>query len=119
MTKSPVFAAAALVAALAAAPSFARTLDAEGSWNAAADAVSVKSRAEVRAELEQARRDGTIDYLDAEGSLRVQPTGGVAKTRAQVKAELAQALSRGDIVANDDSGRTLRQVFPTHYTSVQ
>lgn len=118
MAKSPVFAVVALVAAVAAAPSFARTLDAEGSWNAAADAVSVKSRAEVRAELEQARRDGTIDYLDAEGSLRIQPTGGVAKTRAQVKAELEAAKRSGDIVANDDSGRKLRDVFPTRYTSV-
>jgi hypothetical protein len=36
-------------------------------------------------------------------------------TRAQVKAELVEAIRTGNMLANDDSGRTLKQVRPDLY----
>lgn len=37
------------------------------------------------------------------------------RTREQVKAELAQAVRSGDIVANGESGLTLRELYPQRY----
>ena len=39
----------------------------------------------------------------------------VGKTREQVKAELAEAVRTGNVLANDDTGRLLREVFPGSY----
>jgi hypothetical protein len=39
----------------------------------------------------------------------------VGKTREQVKAELAEAIRTGNILANDESGRKLNEVFPSRY----
>lgn len=61
------------------------------------EAVSIKSRAQVRAELQQARADGSIratapDYNFAAASPAV-------KTRAQVMRELQQARATGEYAA--------------------
>lgn len=55
-----------------------------------ADFVSSKTRAEVIAELQQARADGSLEYT--EYSYPVLKANGDRKTRAQVRAELAQYL---------------------------
>lgn len=38
-----------------------------------------------------------------------------AKTRDQVRAELAEAQRTGDILASDDSGKMLNQLYPSRY----
>jgi len=40
------------------------------------------------------------------------PTG---KTREQVRAELMEAVRTGNIPCNDDSGRLMREVYPSNY----
>ena len=40
---------------------------------------------------------------------------GTPKTRAEVKAELAEAVRTGNILADGESGLTLRQMHPHRY----
>ena len=54
---------------------------------------STKSRAEVLAELKQARQDGSMKVL-AEGYIESVPS---TKTREQVMAELIAARARGEV----------------------
>ena len=92
----------------------------------AGDASAAKTREQVRAELAQAQRLGTLASLDHSGkTLRelqpqaypaVAPMGG--KTRAQVQAELAQAQRSGDLRANDESGRQLWEQQPNRYPAM-
>jgi Domain of unknown function (DUF4148) len=77
-------------------------------------AVSTKSRAEVRAELDQARRDGSIRV----SSIAYNPAldSSTLKTRDEVRAELMAARRSGqahDLVGEDSGSialsRNLRQ----------
>jgi len=56
---------------------------------------STKSRAEVRAELEQARKDGSL-YVGNDSSYPPEPTFVAGKTRVQVQAEAVQANRYGN-----------------------
>ena len=37
------------------------------------------------------------------------------KTREQVKAELAEAIRTGDVVADGESGKKLKELYPSRY----
>jgi len=83
-----------------------------------------RTRAEVRAEFEAARRSGDL-LADGESSLRQnelhpsmfpQRTVVASKTRAQVRAELAEAQRNGDIVAAGESGLKLNEIHPSLYS---
>jgi len=80
------------------------------------------TRAEVVAELEQARRDGDVQVGDIgltqfEIAPRNFPTRVAAqgKTRAEVRAEYLEALRTGDIVANNETGEKLNELYPRRY----
>ena len=83
---------------------------------------AAKTRAEVVAELQEARRTGDIVVGDIgltqyEINPRNFPARAVAqgKTREQVRAEFAEAVRSGDIVANGETGQTLRELYPQRY----
>lgn len=52
-----------------------------------------KTRAEVMRELDQARKDGLMDFADHE--YPIVRAAGQSKTRAEVRQELEQARERG------------------------
>jgi Domain of unknown function (DUF4148) len=88
-----------------------------------APAVAGRTRAEVLAELEAARRSGDL-LADGESSLKLNELHPslypprpvvVGKTRAQVVAELAQAQRSGDMLAAGDLGLTLKELHPGQY----
>ena len=88
-----------------------------------ANAQLPRSRADVLAELDTARRDGEL-LAGGESSLKLNelrpsqyPAHAVfaGKTRAQVKTELAEAQRNGDMVADGESGLTLRELRPQAY----
>lgn len=60
-----------------------------------ANVVSKRTRAEVIAEIAQARADGTLDIRD--GEYPVIKNSGTPKTRAEVVAEIAQAHADGTL----------------------
>ena len=80
-----------------------------------------KTRAQVRAELEEARRSGNIIGAGEAGVPLNQlfpseyPAVGPTKTRAEVVEELAEARRSGDMLANGESGETLNEVYPQLY----
>lgn len=90
----------------------------------AAGAVSAQeplTRAQVKAELAQAIRDGDVQIGDSGRTLREENPSHYPKqieapglTRAQVKAELAEAVREGDVQVGD-SGRTLAEIDPSRY----
>lgn len=59
-------------------------------WVEFTQAPSVKSRAQVRAELEQAQAPAQTEYVE-------HPRIASGKTRAEVRAELAQAYAQGEL----------------------
>lgn len=62
----------------------------------APEPMSTKSRAQVQAELEQARSDGSINVMSTNYDLIAsEPTAGM-KSRTQVRAELQQAIASGE-----------------------
>jgi hypothetical protein len=82
-----------------------------------------KTAAQVRAELDEAQRNGDI-VLSGESGLterqlhpNAYPAGEVyaGKTVEQVRAETLQAIRSGDILAPGESGLTLRQENPQLY----
>lgn len=90
----------------------------------AADASAPKTRDQVRAELAEARRNGTLiadgqtgaTYRDLNpGRYATKPEMMSGKTRAQVQAELQQAWANGDLVADGQTGATLRELNPGRY----
>jgi hypothetical protein len=88
----------------------------------AADATIPKTRAEVRAELAEAIRDGSMmadgqtgaTFKDLYPSRYAQPVAS-GKTREEVKAELAEAIRNGDMVADGQTGVTFKQLNPDLY----
>ncbi|APW37381.1 hypothetical protein RD110_09435 [Rhodoferax koreense] len=84
------------IASLSAASAFAGDNDYPGVQTST---VSNTTRAQVRAELMQARRDGTLIQADDNypADQAAQTVGG--KTREQVKAELRDAQSQGNYSA--------------------
>jgi len=85
-----------------------------------------KTRAEVKAELAEAIRNGDMvadgqtgaTYRDLfPGRYPVEHADAQGKTRADVKAELAEAVRTGNIVAGDN-GKTLRELNPGRYPAV-
>lgn len=100
--------AVATVATLAAMPAFAESPD----LNTEIDrAVSTKTRAEVRAELEQARRDGSMRAWAED--FNPVPTTRSMKTRAEVRAEL-EAHRHLLPINGEDTGR-IALVMPKHH----
>ncbi|HVO06939.1 MAG TPA: DUF4148 domain-containing protein [Burkholderiaceae bacterium] len=79
-----------------------------------------RSRADVRAELDAAQRNGDmlaagesgrkLNELNPSRDLRETVLAG--KTRAQVLAELAEARRNGDLLVAGESGLTQREVHP-------
>ncbi|WP_075256193.1 DUF4148 domain-containing protein [Herbaspirillum camelliae] len=66
--------------------------------------VSTKTRADVIAELQQARSQGQLLVTDRDQGLNGADTRAVAqngKTREQVRAELAQARANGEMKVTD------------------
>ena len=82
-----------------------------------------KTRAEVRQELEDAKKMGEIPANDESGLLLrdVYPSRYPAKakdpspTREQVRMELEEAQRAGEIPANDESGLQLHELYPSRY----
>jgi hypothetical protein len=86
----------------------------------AAQAGGARSRTEVQAEFDAARRNGEL-LAPGESSLTLSeahpsqyPAHAAlgSKTRAQVKAELAEAQRNGDMLASGEAGLTLREQHP-------
>lgn len=88
--------------------------------------VTGKTREQVRAEFEQARRNGDL-IAGGDSGLRLNqlfpgsypaPATVAGKTRAQVLAELAEARRLGDIPVGED-GRTAAERDPQRYAAVR
>jgi len=60
-----------------------------------ANFVSSRTRADVVAEIAEARANGTLDVIDSQ--YPVVATTGTPKTRAEVSAEIAQARANGTL----------------------
>jgi Domain of unknown function (DUF4148) len=114
---------ATLVASLFAVPALAdagsQNAEQSYSWNyPALHATSSKSRAEVLAELVQAKQSGDV-IADAETGAKAYqlypsayPAHAVAegKSRGEVLAELRKAERDGDIVANAETGTLVKDL---------
>lgn len=70
-----------------------------------AQQLSSKSRAEVRAELLAAQRDGTLQH-DNSGEASPAPIAASTLTRAQVRAEAREAVRLG-LVGADETGERI------------
>lgn len=89
----------------------------------AADASAPKTRDQVRAELAEAQRNGTLIADGQTGATAHELNPGFypampahsMKTRAEVRAELNEAWARGDLVADGQTGATYRQLNPGFY----
>ncbi|ALX34847.1 hypothetical protein PATSB16_05470 [Pandoraea thiooxydans] len=99
--KRNLLAAALLSTVLAGAAGSAMASDAypDGSQLAGIPAASVLSRAQVKAELAQARTQGLLVSSDAAYPHSIEQ--GPGKSRAAVKTELAQARAAGVLEQND------------------
>ncbi|MEY5029830.1 MAG: hypothetical protein RLZ63_2145 [Pseudomonadota bacterium] len=82
-----------------------------------------KTREQVKAELEEAKRTGDVMCAN-ESNLKereVNPgrypakPSGPTKSRAQVKAELEEAKRLGNIPADGETGMTMREKYPNRY----
>jgi hypothetical protein len=74
------------------------------------DARASKSRQEVRAELQAARKDGTINATSPTYDfVRRSPS---VKTKEQVRAELAQARASGEYAAMNSEAYAFRNGVP-------
>ena len=89
---------------------------------AAPEAAPGLTRAEVVAELQEARRNGDTQVGDTGHTqyeiapqnfpTRVAVQG---KTRAEVRAEYLEALRTGDLIANNETGEKLNELYPRRY----
>jgi hypothetical protein len=82
-----------------------------------------KTRAQVQAELDEARRTGDM-IVEGEAGRKLnelypwrypQQPLIVGKTRAQVLAEVAEAQRTGDLIANGELGLKLNELHPQLY----
>lgn len=92
-----------------------------GSYPAPAAAAAIPvSRGQVKAELQDARSQGTTAIISEGGmtSGDESPKMAMGKTRAQVRAELAEAIRTGNMIANGESGLMLNQVNPDRYANI-
>ncbi|WP_394787057.1 DUF4148 domain-containing protein [Rhodoferax sp.] len=85
------------LASVAATSAFADSYDRD--YPVSAPTHSTVTRAQVQAELAQARKDGSLAALEDDHSYPVIAVSGEAKTRADVHAELVQAVKDGGIYA--------------------
>lgn len=77
-----------------------------------------KTRDQVRAELAQAQRDGTLisdgqtgkTFRDQFPGSYMQPAASSTVSRDQVRAELKEAQRDGSLVADGQTGKTFRQI---------
>lgn len=91
----------------------------------AADASAPKSREQVRAELVEAQRNGTLiadgqtgaTFRDLNPSRYMQPKTMSTVTRAQVQAELKEAWVKGELVADGETGQRAKDLFPNTYAA--
>lgn len=83
------------LAAMAAGSAFADSYDREQA--SIAPTQSTLTRAQVQAELAQARQDGSLPSMNNYYDYPVIANVGTAKTRAQVRAELVQAQKDGSL----------------------
>lgn len=120
MNRNVLVLAAAL--SLAGLSVHAETPDPSGQFAAPAGS-PVLTRAQVRAQLEEARRNGDLPAPGDIGLTEYQlnPSAYPAhpvlagKTREQVRAETLQAIRDGDILASGEGGITLRELYPQRY----
>ena len=97
----------------------------------AADPSVAKTREQVRAELVEAQRNGTV-LVDGDQGLRAYPVTPrpaaqktaekaaekavvVGKTREDVLQELRDARANGTLIANSETGETYRDIDPRSY----
>lgn len=91
----------------------------------AADASAFKTRDQVRAELAEAQRNGTLiadgqtgaTFRDLNPGRYMTMSATSTKTRAEVQAELRDAWARGELVADGQTGATFRDLAPHRYTT--
>jgi Domain of unknown function (DUF4148) len=89
----------------------------------AQDPSGPKTRAQVRAELEEAKRTGNMLANDETGRMlnEINPSAyppkvvAPCKTREQVRAELDEAKRTGNMPAPDEIGCMLRDMYPDLY----
>ena len=86
---------------------------------------SVETRAQVKAELAKAERDGDVQIGETGRTLaEINPSyyppmpSGPGLTRAQVRSELAEAQRLGDVEFGE-TGRTLAEMHPEQYAAVR
>jgi hypothetical protein len=110
MNRSLQFTGFALLISLASAAAYAQ-------------GAAQKTRAEVQAELDEARRTGDL-IAEGDSGRKLneiypwrypQQSAVPGKTRAQVLAELAEAIRTGDIVANGELGLKLNEMYPQEF----
>jgi hypothetical protein len=92
----------------------------------AADASAPKTREQVRAELVDAQRNGTLiadgqtgaTFRDLNpGRYAAMPATASTKTRAQVQAEFKDAWVKGELIADGQTGATFRDLAPHRYAT--
>jgi hypothetical protein len=116
--KSLLLAAVLAVAGIAAQ---AETPDPSGQF--AARPTNVNTRAQVAAELQQARQAGDILAAGEQGltpyelNPRAYPARTVVagKSRNEVRAEMLAAIRDGDIISQGELGLPDRALYPQHY----
>ena len=89
----------------------------------AADASAPKTRDQVRAELMEAQRNGTLiadgqtgaTFRDLNPGRYMGMPAASVKTRADVHAELRDAWMRGELVADGQTGATFRDLAPHRF----
>jgi Domain of unknown function (DUF4148) len=82
-----------------------------------------KTRDQVRAELAQAQRDGTLIADGQTGATfrqvfpgsYMQPVAASTSSRDEVRAELMEAQRNGTLVADGQTGATFRDLNPSRY----
>jgi len=82
-----------------------------------------KTREQVRAELAEARRAGTLiadgqtgaTFRDLAPHRHETAVTAQGKTRADVRAEYEAARRNGDLIADGETGATFRQLAPHRY----
>jgi hypothetical protein len=90
----------------------------------AAPASAALTRGDVAAQLQEARRNGELAVGDTgltQYDIAPQnfPSHAAAqgKTRGQVRAELADAVRTGDIIANNETGERMNELYPERYAT--